>query len=103
MAQPKREHEYPEGRPNRPKYWPDITLGNVLAILTVLLSAAGVWAATAERIRTVEVQSEEREKLVAQQVADIKLSIEKLETKSEKLDDKIDRVLTLLNDKRPSP
>lgn len=99
----KREHEYPEGHPNRPKYWPDITLGNVLAILTVLLSAAGVWAATTERIRTVEVQSVEREKLVAQQVADLKVAIEKLETKSEKLDDKIDRVLMLLNDRRPSP
>ena len=98
-----REHDYPEEHPNRPAYFPDITLGNIIAIVVFLASAAGVYAANESRITRVETLQVQQEKSLEQQIAaqqqmiaELKQANEKMDAKIEKVDDKIDQILLQL-------
>ena len=96
MSPRERVHEYANGHPNRPKYFPDITLGNIIAVVTILGSVAVAYAANESRITKVETQQDAQERTVAQQIEDQKASIAKLEAKIEKVDDKIDQIHQIL-------
>lgn len=102
-----REHEYPEEHPNRPKYFPDITLGNWLTMLTILLAAMGSYAANESRVTKIETTVAQQEKAVDQQKTDtaamileLKEANKALDAKIEKVDDKLDQILLRLNTTR---
>jgi septal ring factor EnvC (AmiA/AmiB activator) len=99
----KREHLYNPEHPRRPVYFPDITLGNWLTIATMLVAAAGVYAANESRITKVEViQAADKEsfakQLTTQQesIKSIEGRVAKVDEKIEKVDDKLDELKTLL-------
>ena len=62
MAPPtRREHEYPEKHPRLPVYFPDVTLGNLLAIAVFPATGAGVYAASEARIAKLETKVDMRD------------------------------------------
>ena len=92
-----RDHEYSEEHPNRPKYFPDITLGNIIAVVTILGSVAVAYAANESRITKVETEQAAQKEMVTSNDAQISERIAKLEAKIEKVDDKIDLILLRMN------
>lgn len=92
----KREHIYDPEHPSRPAYFPDITLGNWLTILAMIVTATGVYAANETRVAKIETTQEERDTRVSEQIDELKAANEKLDRKIERLDDKLDEVKTLI-------
>lgn len=96
MTPPRREHEYPPEHPDRPAYFPDVTLGNILAILVFLGTGAGVYAANESRIAKLEVTQDTQSDSVARQILELKQANEKLDAKVERIDDKMDELKNIL-------
>lgn len=105
MAPPtRREHEYPEKHPRLPVYFPDVTLGNLLAIAVFLATGAGVYAASEARIAKLETKVDMQDaaqkaaldaqgKLTEQAVGNVDHRLTSLE-------EKIDRILTNVERRR---
>lgn len=107
MTPRERVHEYPPEHPNRPRYFPDITLGNWLTMSAIAFAAVGLYVTNevraAENAKIDETQDkaiERTETDFRRTVTDLKEANARLELKVEKLDDKIDQVLLQLREPR---
>lgn len=103
MTPTKREHDYDPEHPRRPVYFPEITLGNWIAIAAIAFGGVGLWINNEVRANELEVVNAVQDKKIDDNDARFKEAIVKLEAanlrleeKVEKVDDKIDQIYLLL-------
>lgn len=107
MTPRERVHEYPPEHPNRPRYFPDITLGNWLTMLAIAFAAVGLYVTNevraAENAKIDEAQEKSIDRVemdFKQTVSELKAANVRLEGKIERVDDKLDQILLQLREPR---